>query len=153
MLELEHNPAQACALLYNYAVNPHVRKAMEQDSFDAIIPVGGGLVSYRMKYSDVIKIDDFEKFSSIESRPVAHDSHSGTCAICLEEFEEGEMVPKLPCQHNFHTRCLFVWTQTRCKHCVGVQCPVCNRVLFSPILNTDTSQGEEKKCAVCCICM
>ena len=63
---------------------------MEQDSFDAIIPVGGGLVSYRMKYSDVIKIDDFEKFSSIESRPVAHDSHSGTCAICLEEFEEGE---------------------------------------------------------------
>ena len=126
---------------------------MEEDSFDAIIPVSGGLISYRMKYSDVIKIDDFEKFSTIESRPVVHDSHFTVCAICLEEFKEGDMVPKLPCKHNFHKHCLFLWTQARCKHCAAVQCPVCNRILFSPILNTDKSESEQKECAVCCICM
>jgi len=35
--------------------------------------------------------------------------YGSTCAICLEEFDEGHQVCQLPCHHIFHQRCLRHW--------------------------------------------
>ena len=31
------------------------------------------------------------------------------CYICLAQFEEGDMLRTLPCQHEFHCACIDKW--------------------------------------------
>merc|ERR1719478_288750 len=43
-----------------------------------------------------------------------------TCSICLGEFEDGESLRKLPCDHSFHADCIASWLNHRhtCPLCV-----------------------------------
>jgi hypothetical protein len=41
------------------------------------------------------------------------------CRICLEEYEEGDMLRGLSCFHNFHQACIDQWLN------VSKKCPVC----------------------------
>lgn len=44
----------------------------------------------------------------------------GPCAICLGDYEEGEMVRVvLECDHSFHARCVDEWLR------MSATCPVC----------------------------
>lgn len=42
------------------------------------------------------------------------------CSICLGEYEEGEELLKLPCNHVYHDECILSWTSNH------VKCPLCN---------------------------
>ncbi|RIB27061.1 hypothetical protein C2G38_100138 [Gigaspora rosea] len=43
-----------------------------------------------------------------------------TCAICLEDFRDGDLLRILPCEHEYHTECIDTWlTQKSSK------CPLC----------------------------
>ena len=42
-----------------------------------------------------------------------------TCAICLEDVAEGEVVRSLPCLHSYHGSCVDRWFEH------SVECPVC----------------------------
>uniref|UniRef100_A0A7S0PTJ0 RING-type domain-containing protein n=1 Tax=Asterionellopsis glacialis TaxID=33640 RepID=A0A7S0PTJ0_9STRA len=49
-----------------------------------------------------------------------------TCAICLDNFEDGELINDTPgCQHVFHKECLLEWLD---RHDI---CPCCRRPMFS----------------------
>lgn len=40
----------------------------------------------------------------------ADDNKHFDCAICLKEFEEGELLNQIPsCEHMFHEACLRKW--------------------------------------------
>ena len=55
-----------------------------------------------------------------EYKPNIEAGEQTTCAICLEEFEAGEKLRKMPCEHCFHHACIKPWLTER-----SASCPLC----------------------------
>lgn len=56
----------------------------------------------------------------VDKLPVEHVcGGGGECAICLEDFYDGDAVTCLPCSHMFHIGCAQEWLklQSRCPYC------------------------------------
>jgi hypothetical protein len=62
-----------------------------------------------------------------------------TCAVCLEDFEEGEKLRQLPCKHAYHTKCIDPWLLKNRK-----VCPVCKRKV-GPSNHSDSSDSESER--------
>merc|ERR1711972_432714 len=43
-----------------------------------------------------------------------------TCTVCLDDFEEGDEIRRLPCKHVYHRASIDKWLSLRRL------CPVCN---------------------------
>jgi hypothetical protein len=50
----------------------------------------------------------------------ASDEEVPACAICLDDFADGDQLRQLPCQHRFHTVCIDPWLTEKSS-----QCPLC----------------------------
>lgn len=55
-----------------------------------------------------------------ESERVA-EGDGDPCAICLTEFEDGDMIVTTACSHLFHKDCISRWLR------INVKCPVCRK--------------------------
>ncbi|BAM40346.1 uncharacterized protein TOT_020000605 [Theileria orientalis strain Shintoku] len=63
----------------------------------------------------------------IESFPVNNyttnsndvDDNSKTCSVCLEEYQEGVEIKRLPCTHFYHKNCIDLWLNK------STICPIC----------------------------
>jgi len=49
------------------------------------------------------------------------------CTICLMDYEEGEEIKHLSCQHMFHTACLRTWFKSKANCPFCRQCALCGR--------------------------
>ena len=58
------------------------------------------------------------------------------CSICTEDFNRGEEVRLLPCNHKFHPECVDPWLLN-----VSGTCPLC-RVDLRPMDEQNQSAGE-----------
>ncbi|KAK9765173.1 hypothetical protein K7432_006706 [Basidiobolus ranarum] len=74
----------------------------------------------------------------LDNTTYAGDSMYPVCSICLDDFCEGDLVKRLPCQHDFHLKCADVWLTTRCN-----RCPLCKaKVHDDSSLRGNTSNLE-----------
>ncbi|KAF5403586.1 RING finger protein 13 [Paragonimus heterotremus] len=60
-----------------------------------------------------------------QTKFVKGQNPDGHCAICLEEYENGDQLRTLPCNHEYHSKCLDPWLLKGRR-----VCPVCKRVVF-----------------------
>ncbi|KAJ4958923.1 hypothetical protein NE237_026034 [Protea cynaroides] len=48
-----------------------------------------------------------------------------TCMICMDEFERGIEIAKLPCSHFFHSKCILKWLKNKNS------CPLCRFAMLT----------------------
>ncbi|KAH7401100.1 hypothetical protein DE146DRAFT_654916 [Phaeosphaeria sp. MPI-PUGE-AT-0046c] len=65
----------------------------------------------------------------------SHDDTLG-CSICTEDFEKGQDLRVLPCDHKFHPECVDPWLLN-----VSGTCPLC-RVDLRPVTSNDSSASH-----------
>ena len=59
------------------------------------------------------------------------DGKEDTCAICVDEFENGTSIKTLPCNHVFHANCIDEWLSK-----YSSVCPLCKSNLRQPAVNS-----------------
>lgn len=64
--------------------------------------------------------------SSVETKTGGIDR----CVVCQVEYEEGEALVALPCEHPFHSECITKWLQIR------KICPICSTEVSPPKVAT-----------------
>ena len=112
------------------AVNEEQVESEEANAIDeADLERGEGDVS---SAANIDSVESDEEFGSKKSSLVipAHetpDAIDTTCAICLDEFEEGDICNSTQpdCPHLFHKTCIVLWLE---KHSA---CPVCRREMVT----------------------
>lgn len=62
-----------------------------------------------------------------------------TCAICLEDYRDGEKLRVLPCNHRFHTECIDQWLSSR-----KPLCPVCKHDALRPF-GADEAEAQAQE--------
>uniref|UniRef100_A0A8D1R3K5 Ring finger protein 44 n=2 Tax=Sus scrofa TaxID=9823 RepID=A0A8D1R3K5_PIG len=52
---------------------------------------------------------DIEQLPSYRFHPDSHQSEQTLCVVCFSDFEARQLLRVLPCNHEFHTKCVDKW--------------------------------------------
>ncbi|CAH8832903.1 unnamed protein product [Trichobilharzia szidati] len=75
---------------------------------------------YRRRHRFCLPVSELNKIP--ESVFDKNSCQYETCAICLEDYKDGEKLRILPCKHAYHSKCVDPWLVKR-RSC----CPICKK--------------------------
>ncbi|KAJ1724001.1 hypothetical protein LPJ53_001696 [Coemansia erecta] len=82
-------------------------------------------IAHRLTRSRRQRAAEMELYKKQLSNPVSdftpEDPEDRMCAICLSEYEDGEVLRLLPCNHHMHQACVDEWLH------INKSCPLCKR--------------------------
>ncbi|XP_022867265.1 uncharacterized protein LOC111386986 isoform X1 [Olea europaea var. sylvestris] len=70
---------------------------------------------------DTFPLEHYKKLKAIES----DTSDIQQCYICLADYEEGDKLRVLPCNHKYHVACIDKWLKEINRVCPLCRCNVC----------------------------
>jgi len=109
--------------------DPEEDEAGESDdshemSYDALLRLGERIGDVKEERWACVAHDKIEKIPTLLFKPSMaegkDENHTEVkCLICQENYEEGEELRCLPCQHCFHKDCVDTWLSTKdtCAFC------------------------------------
>uniref|UniRef100_A0A8C2MZB3 Ring finger protein 44 n=1 Tax=Cricetulus griseus TaxID=10029 RepID=A0A8C2MZB3_CRIGR len=62
---------------------------------------------------------DIEQLPSYRFNPDSHQSEQTLCVVCFSDFEVRQLLRVLPCNHEFHAKCVDKWLKA------NRTCPIC----------------------------
>ncbi|XP_010620420.1 RING finger protein 44 isoform X3 [Fukomys damarensis] len=62
---------------------------------------------------------DIEQLPSYRFNPEGHQSEQTLCVVCFSDFEARQLLRVLPCNHEFHAKCVDKWLKA------NRTCPIC----------------------------
>lgn len=100
------------------AAGPFVRDAVDDMPYERLLEIFGDGNESRNLAADPHVVASLP--SSTLVNPTAElPENERTCAVCLEEYERGDVRKMLPCWHGFHASCIDRWLGE------NASCPVC----------------------------
>lgn len=113
-----------------------MRNASRHLDVDSIVRLP--VFTYKKEVSDRPAIQDEESWCLLQPQPIGRDGEVlivppqrevEFCVICLEEFEDGDRLRVLPCDHSFHDGCISKWLSGSHSfdHCFTSGCPTCRK--------------------------
>lgn len=84
------------------------------------------IVQYEnIENTSIIQSENIYMNSSIKWKSIKKENIlNNQCSICLEEYNDTDVVNKLNCNHIFHEKCINIWA-------VGNDtCPLCRGIIF-----------------------
>ncbi|XP_069507566.1 RING finger protein 44 isoform X3 [Ambystoma mexicanum] len=62
---------------------------------------------------------DIDQLPSYRFNPESHQSEQTLCVVCFSDFETRQLLRVLPCNHEFHAKCVDKWLKA------NRTCPIC----------------------------
>ncbi|XP_063783980.1 RING finger protein 44 [Pseudophryne corroboree] len=62
---------------------------------------------------------NIEQLPSYRFNLETHQSEQTLCVVCFSDFESRQLLRVLPCNHEFHAKCVDKWLKSNCT------CPIC----------------------------
>merc|ERR1712130_711848 len=80
---------------------------------------------------------DLESKESENAEEEDRESSEGpSCAICMQQYKEGDTLRILPCSHEFHSECVDKWLPMK------KICPLCRHDITKKVANNDSNQDN-----------
>lgn len=82
----------------------------------------------------------FQSVKNVSVDSFGTTCEASTCVICLDVFSDGDILRRLPCNHEYHRDCIDVWLTKKCG-----TCPLCQQFVEIPTVPDEIHAREEEE--------